>query len=327
MELFYNPGKALDISMESLIGIAKTGTLELPEMGTPFVQEMILDTRPRKFGELLTLSGLSHGKGVWIGNAQDLIKRGICSIKTVIGCRDDIMNYLILKGHDEAEAFDIMENVRRGKGLKLEWVESMKAHDVPQWYIDSCEKIEYMFPRAHAAAYVLDAVRLGYYKVHHPVAFYTAVFSARFNDQNGADAQLSTKEMRELMTHLNAEIKRKKWLTDGETTQKLEDRVDMLQLLLEAKERGVTFEPVRLYGSHAKLYQMEPKTKSLIAPFSSIPGIGEIAANTLYEEGKKAPFTSIEELKSRGGANKTCVEALSANGSLDGLVAKKHKFF
>ena len=327
LQLFYAPQEALGIDMEKIKVAAKTGTLELPELGTKFVQDMLIETRPRTFGQLLTISGLSHGTGVWIGNAQELIRNGTCSIKTVIGCRDDIMNYLILKGHEEAEAFSIMESVRKGKGLKPEWIESMKAHDVPEWYIESCLRIEYMFPRAHAAAYILDAMRIGYYKVYHPVAYYAAVFSARFNTEDSLEVQKTPEEIRTKITESEAEVMKLKRSGEGNKANLIAGLVNTLKLTLEGKERGVKFGSIQLYASHAFEYRIDPKTQALIPPFSSIPGIGETAALSLYEEAQKGPFVSLEDLKERAGVNKTNMAALRDMGCLETIEAKKHTFF
>lgn len=327
LQLFYAPQEALGIDMEKIKVAAKTGTLELPELGTKFVQDMLMETRPRTFGQLLTISGLSHGTGVWIGNAQELIRNGTCSIKTVIGCRDDIMNYLILKGHGESEAFKIMESVRKGKGLTPEWVESMKEHNVPEWYIESCERIEYMFPRAHAAAYILDAMRIGYYKVYHPIAYYAAVFSARFNTEDCLEVQKSPEQIRSKITEAENQISMLKRAGEGNKANLIAGLVNALKLALEGKERGVKFGCIRLYGSHAFEYRIDPKTQELIPPFSSIPGIGETAALGLFEEAKKGPFTSLEDLKERAKVNKTNMAALRDMGCLESIEAKQHTFF
>src|SRR5690625_3100721 len=160
----------------------QTGTLGVPEFGTPFVRQMLEETKPKTFAELVIISGLSHGENVWLGNAQELINEGICELPDVIGCRDDIMVYLMHQGVEASLAFTIMESVRRGRGLQEEWIEEMKKNGVPNWYIESCKKIKYMFPKAHAAAYVLMAVRIAYFKVYYPIYFYAAYFSIRARD-------------------------------------------------------------------------------------------------------------------------------------------------
>jgi DNA polymerase-3 subunit alpha (Gram-positive type) len=327
LKLFYNPGEALGVDMERIKVAARTGTLGLPEMGTKLLQDMFIETRPRSFGELLNISGLSHGTGVWVGNAQELIRSGTCTIKTVIGCRDDIMNYLILKGHDESEAFKIMESVRKGKGLTPEWIQSMKDHDVPQWYIDSCLKIEYMFPRAHAAAYVLDAMRIGWYKVYHPTEFYAAIFSARFNTEDCLEMLRDSGSIAKRIEEATKDMADKKRSGDINAANKVAKLINALNMALEAKERGVTFGSVRLYGSHAFMYRLDPVTRELIPPFSSIPGIGETAALGLFEEAQKAPFTSLEDLKVRAGVNKTNIGALRDMGCLASIESKQHTFF
>lgn len=323
IKLFYAPEEVLGVKMEDIK--AKVGTLGMPELGTNFTQGVILETNPRSFADLVTFSGLTHGTDVYANNAQVLIQNGTCTIREVIGCRDDIMVKMIQKGLDQSLAFTIMESVRKGKGLKPEWEEEMRKYDVPDWYIWSCKKIKYMFPKAHAVAYVLDAIRLGYYKVYHPAVYYTAMFSSRFNSEDLLEIIQPAPKVRQRMDELQKEIKELKYAKENNKANKLASLYNALNLALEAKERGIVFETVRLYESHADMYQMEGN--KLIAPFSSINGIGEKVAERLYEEAQKAPFRGLADLQARTGANKTNIEVLRNLGCLDNVEEKQHTFF
>ncbi len=291
------------------IGGAKIGTYGLPEFGTRFVMKMVEEAKPSSFADLLQISGLSHGTDVWTGNAQDLINNGICDISHVIGCRDNIMNDLIAYGVDSALSFQIMESVRKGKGLKPEWEEAMVAAGVDDWYIDSCKKIKYMFPKAHAAAYVMSAIRVAWYKVHMPVAFYSAMFTV---SSVGLDAEIVMRGHR----GVSNEIKRIEEL-GKEASQKEQASIAGLQLVREAYARGIKFLPINLKKSDQKAFL--PENGGIRLPFSSLSGLGENAALNIIEARNEEDFFSIEDLQIRAKLSGTVIEILRKNGVLDGL--------
>ena len=321
MALFTDPERILGISLDDIE--AKTGTLGIPELGTDFVQGMILDIKPKTIDDLIKISGLSHGTDVWLKNAQVLLQKGTCSFSDVIGCRDDIMIELIRKGLEPSMAFKIMESVRKGKGLTDEWETEMKAHGVPDWYIWSCKMIKYMFPKAHAAAYILSALRITYFKIKHPIEYYAAELSVRHNQEDVKEIMKSPEELRLRIRELVKEIKEKKAI--NKTRQKEENTKKALDIVLEAKVRGISFGNVQLYGSHALRYTIH--NNQLIPPFASVPGIGPTVAERLYQEAKRAPFTGIEDLQQRTGLNKKGVEALNNLGVLDYFYQKRQLQF
>lgn len=285
-------------------------TYGVPEMGTKFVRQMLIESKPSSFADLLQISGLSHGTGVWLGNAQELIKNNTCNIKTVIGCRDDIMLFLIYKaGMDASLAFKITESVRKGKGLSDEWIEEMKKCKVPQWYIDSCLKIQYMFPKAHAAAYVISAVRTAYFKLYHPIEYYATYFSVRAAD---FDIELCCKGY-EAISRQIVEIEQKGF----QALPKEKAMLPVLEMALEMTARGFTFKNIDLYRSEANKFIVDDK--SLIPPFSALAGIGENAAINIAAAKDAGEFLSIEDFQQKSKASKTVIELLTGMGCFRGL--------
>lgn len=295
----------------------KVGTLGVPEFGTQFVRQMLEETKPKTFSELVIISGLSHGTDVWLGNAQELIRNGTCDIGDVIGCRDDIMVYLMQKGLEAKLAFTIMESVRKGRGLKDEWIKEMKAKGVPDWYIESCKKIKYMFPKAHAVAYVLMAVRIAYFKVYHPILFYATYFSVRAED---FDIDTMIKGSDAIRRRIQ-EIKAKG--NDASTKEK--NLLTVLEVALEMTERGFSFQKVDLYRSSATDFIIDGD--SLIPPFKTIDGLGESAAHNIVKAREEGEFLSKEDLRERAKLSKTVLEHLEAHGCLEGMEEKNQLSF
>jgi len=306
MELFLST-EPLGISPEDID--SKVGTIALPEFGTKFVRQMLLDTRPKTFSDLLQISGLSHGTNVWLNNAQDLVKNEICTISEVIGTRDNIMVYLMYKGLAPKSAFKIMEDVRKGRGLKPEYEEEMKAHSVPDWYIESCKKIKYMFPKAHAAAYVLTAVRIGWFKVYHPLAFYAAYFTVRADE---FDAALMAHGREKVRTRI-AELERE----GNAISAKDKNVLTILEVVNEMYARGISFLPVDLYKSDATRFKIEGE--GIRPPLNSLQGLGATAANAIAEARGQGEFISVDDLRIRSKASKTVIEILTQNGCLKGI--------
>ncbi|EMV4629565.1 PolC-type DNA polymerase III, partial [Listeria monocytogenes] len=288
---------------------SKTGTLGIPEFGTRFVRQMLEQTKPTTFSELVQISGLSHGTDVWLGNAEELIKNKTCELPDVIGCRDDIMVFLIYQGLESSLAFKIMESVRKGKGLTEEMEEAMMANKVPLWYIESCKKIKYMFPKAHAAAYVLMAVRIAYFKVHYPLYFYATYFTVRADDfdltsmVNGKEAVKAT--MKEVNDKgMEASTKEKNLLT-------------VLEIANEMLARGFHFQKVDLYKSSADEFIIDGD--SLIPPFNAIPSLGTNVAKQIVAARENGEFLSKEDLQQRGKVSKTIIQYMDDQGCLEGL--------
>lgn len=288
-----------------------SGTFGIPEFRTSFTRMMIDDTQPNCFSDLVRISGFSHGTDVWLGNAQDLIKQKICTLKNAISARDDIMMYLIHSGVDALKSFKIMENVRKGKGISADAVEDLRAHNVPEWYIESCQKIKYLFPRAHATAYVIMAYRIAYCKVHYPLAYYCAYFSIRA-------AEFDAQEISKGKTYIKSKIDElEKTSNERELDLKEEGTLAVMQLAYEMLLRGFTFEKVDLYKSDAEKFIM--LKNSLLPPLQSLSGVGETAAKNIVAARQSGKFLSIEDLRTRAGINKTSIAVLQEHGCLNGL--------
>lgn len=285
-----------------------TGSLGIPEFGTKFVRQMLMDTKPTTFGELVRISGLSHGTDVWLNNAQELVRSKVTTLKEVISTRDDIMNYLMLKGVKPKTSFKIMENVRKGKGLTEEHIEDMKAHSVPQWYIESCQKIKYMFPKAHAAAYVMMSFRVAYYKVHHKEAFYATFFTTKIDDFD-ADIICRGKE------HVLEKIKELESLGNNATTKE-KGMMIVLEVAYEMFSRGVEMDKVDLYRSSAAKFRIEEGR--LLPPLCAIQGLGETVARNIEAEAQRE-FISLEDFRTRTKANKSVTDILISHGCLCGI--------
>lgn len=308
----FSSTKALGVTPEQIH--SEVGSYGIPEFGTKFVRGMLVDTRPTTFDELIRISGLSHGTDVWLGNAQTLIEEGTVTLQDAICCRDDIMIYLIKMGLEPNKAFKIMETVRKGKALKDpdKWEgfkSAMKEKDVPDWYIKSCEKIKYMFPKAHAAAYVTNAFRIAWFKVHEPKAYYTAYFTIRADEFDS-----------DIMCHGEERVKNKMKeidLAGNGATTKDKNMYAILELVMEMYERGINFLPIDLYKSHSTKFRIEEE--GIRPPLNSIPGLGTVAAQGIEEAKKDGKFMSIDDLKIRSKVGKSVVELLEKAGCLKGM--------
>lgn len=287
----------------------KTGTLGVPEFGTRFVRQMLEETKPTTFSELVQISGLSHGTDVWLGNAQELIKNQTCQLSDVIGCRDDIMVYLIYQGLEPAMAFSIMEFVRKGRGLTPEFEQAMREQNVPNWYIESCKKIKYMFPKAHAAAYVLMALRIAYFKVHHPILYYSAYFTVRAPDHDLLTVTKGSASIRAKIQEIDAK--------GLEAAPKEKTLLTVLEIALEMHERGFSIAKPDLYKSDARTFVIDGD--KLIPPFNAIPSLGTNVAYSIVEARKDGEFLSKEDLQQRGRVSKSVIEYMDELGCLEGL--------
>lgn len=307
LSLFQSP-EALGVTREEID--CNTGSFGLPEFGTQFVRQMLEDTKPETFSELVRISGLSHGTDVWIGNAQEIIKEGTATLKEIIPTRDDIMVYLIQKGVENLKAFTIMEMVRKGKGLKPEDEEIMIAHDVPQWYIDSCKKIKYMFPKGHAVAYVTNTFRIGYFKINYPYAFYAATFSVKVDDFDYNLFCFGKDRVLEKMQEFKSKGK-------DNMTAKEKGTETMLELVREMYARGLKFARIDLYESDAVKFRVVED--GLLPPLCTLPGLGGNAAKSIVEARKDGEFETIEQLQERTTLGKSTIQLLRESGVLDGM--------
>lgn len=307
MSLFESP-EALGVTAED-IG-CETGTLGIPEFGTKFVRGMLLDTKPKTFADLLRISGLSHGTDVWLGNAQTLIENGTITLKETISTRDSIMIYLINKGVDKKKSFKIMEKVRKGKGLTDEDIADMKAANVPDWYIESCQKIKYMFPKAHAAAYVMMAFRIAYFKINYPEAYYATYFTVRACDDFDYSCMCKGMDVaKAAMREIHAK--------GMEATAKDKAKMTVLELIVEFYARGFKFLPIDLYKSDSRKFIVTEE--GLIPPFNSLQGLGTNAAQSIVDGREAGEFHTIEELKERTSLGRSLIDLLKENGVLNGI--------
>ncbi|MGM0444976.1 MAG: PolC-type DNA polymerase III [Bacillota bacterium] len=305
----FSSTESLNVSEDEIK--SEVGTYGIPEFGTSFVRQMLLDTRPSTFAELVRISGLSHGTDVWLNNAQELIKNNTANLSEVISVRDDIMNYLLQKGLKPIDAFWIMEHVRKGKGLTDEEERKMRENSVPNWYIKSCRRIKYMFPKAHAAAYVMMAYRIAYFKVHYPEAFYLTYFSTK---SSAFDAQIIDKGLEFIENHLD------KIQNQDKLTAKDKETITILEVVIEAMHRGIEFGKVDLYNS--KMNQFILKDGKLCPPLICLEGLGSSAAESIVEARQKGDFISIEDLTNRTSLSKTVIEKMKEHGTLTGIPEK-----
>ena len=303
---------ALGITPEDLG--ANMGTYGIPEFRTSFTQKMIDDSNPDCFADLVRISGFSHGTNVWLGNAQDLIKAGTSTLKDAISARDDIMNYLMQNGIEPLLSFKTMENVRKGRGIAPDVVEKLRAGGIPEWYIESCQKIKYLFPRAHATAYVMMGYRIAFCKVHYPLAYYAAYFSIRAAEFDANIIAKGKDAVRAAIDALLAEAREHR----GKLDNKKQDTLIVLQLAWEMYLRGFSCEPVDLYASDAEKFILHEN--SLLPPFTAIPGMGQKAAQAIVEARRDGRFISVEDLATRAHVPAPAIEVLRTHGCLDGMM-------
>ena len=308
----YSSPEPLHVDLSALE--CTVGTLGVPEFGTSFVQKVLEQTRPTTMEELVRISGLTHGTDVWLNNAEPLVVNGIAKLKEVLCTRDDIMNYLIVHGMDASLSFKIMERVRKGKGLTDEMEDAMKAGKIPAWFIDSCKKIKYMFPRGHAVAYTMMGFRIAYFKVHHPLEFYTVYYTVRADafdisrSLGGADAVLG--QIHALEKSLNS--------ADADASKKDKDLITILEVVYEMYQRGIELLPVDIYKSEGTRFVVV-ENGAIRPPFNAIPGVGDTAALAIAQKRGTEPFRSVEEFAARTGSNSGVVAALEGVGCFEGL--------
>ncbi|MBQ7901929.1 MAG: PolC-type DNA polymerase III, partial [Clostridia bacterium] len=303
MSLFTST-EALGVTPEDIN--SPVGTYAVPEFGTKFVRQMLVDTQPTTFSELVRISGLSHGTDVWLNNAQTLIKEGKTTLSEAICTRDDIMVYLIYKGVEKGLAFKIMESVRKGKGLTPDYEATMRENNVPEWYIGSCKKIKYMFPKAHAVAYVTMAFRIAWFKVHHPMAFYCAYFTVRADEFDAELMAAGRDEAIRNMKILEAKDREK------QTSDKEKNVITIMEVVIEMYARGLNFLPIDLEKSDS--YRFIPTPDGILPPLNAIAGLGTNAAKSIVEAREQMPFASVEDFSKRAKVTKTIVEIMRNRG-------------
>ena len=313
---------ALGVSPDDLG--SPTGTSGIPEFGTSFVKQMLVDTRPKTFAELVRISGLSHGTDVWLNNAQDYVRSGVATLSQIITVRDDIMNKLIDDGLDKSLAFKIMEFVRKGRPTKdpdkwKEYSAIMKEKGVEQWYIDSCEKIKYMFPKGHAVAYVMMAVRIAYFKVHYPVEFYTAFLNRKVGDFKMTTMFFQNqKSNKNIATVEDLKNSRKKLESDSNLNAKQKQELFLYEILIEMSCRNIELEKPNILTSDAKLFTIT-KDKKIQLPLIAVDGLGESVAEKIIAERETEPFLSLEDLTKRTKLNKTVLKLLQDYDCVKGI--------
>ena len=297
------------LNLDENIFNTPTGTLGIPEFGTGFVKQMLLETKPKSFSELVRISGLSHGTDVWTNNAQDLVKEGKATLSNVISTREDIMLYLIRAGAENKIAFDTMERVRKGRGLTDEQKEVIKTLDLPDWYIESCQKIKYMFPKAHAVAYVMLSFRIAYYKLNYPLAFYATYFTNKLQDFDGELIIQGVEAVKLKVDSLKN--------SDEKLSVKEKSQLNILELVLEMFSRGFEFKNADLYKSDSFRFKVDGD--KILFPIRAYVGIGEQVANNIVEASKEKEYLSIEDFMNKTKATKSVVDILKRNGVLNNL--------
>jgi len=302
--------EALGVKPDDIDGV-ELGSLGLPELGTDFVMQMLKDTKPTCFSDMVKIAGLSHGTDVWLNNAQYYIQRGDCTLSTAICTRDDIMIYLISMGLEPGLAFKTMESVRKGRGLKPEMEQAMIDNNVPEWYIESCKKIKYMFPKAHACAYMMMAFRIAYFKIYYPLAYYAAYFSIRAADFDYSKMCMGKET---LIANMKA-LKKKKAVE--KLTAKEDGEYDDMRSVLEFYARGLEFEPIDIYKAKARHFQIADG--KLMPSLGSISGLGDKAAEQIYDAASRGSFLSLDDFKKRCKVGDTVAQALVELGILAGL--------